>query len=62
MKTNPPALKLYAISRVLLFQIRVRFIFELSEAGELFASGYLSEQMTRDINAVWPQAVRPLCT
>ncbi len=53
-------MKLYSISRILLFPILIDFDFQLQHAGELFVSGFLSDDMANQILAKYPNSISPM--
>jgi hypothetical protein len=54
-------MKLYSISRIHLFAILSKFDnVKLSQAGELFASGFISDEDAKNILTIWPNSIRKL--
>lgn len=53
-------MKHYSISRLLLFTILAEFNLQLSHAGELFVSAFISDEDAKNILTKWPDSIRQL--
>ena len=50
-------MKLYNVSRILLFTILIDFDLRLCQAGELFVTAFINEQDATAILAKWPNSI-----
>ena len=50
-------MKLYDIRREGCFEIFARFNFQLQHAGSLFLSGFISDEMAKEINKEFPNRI-----